>query len=109
MKKNMRLNRNGFTLVEVIVVSIIVAVLAAVAIPMYSGYIRSTKQAAVDQLAQTAAAAANNFYRKTGSDPSLADLNLFYDTAKFTVNVAPPNITVSSIPAEFTSPPAKYR
>jgi prepilin-type N-terminal cleavage/methylation domain-containing protein len=35
-----RKNQKGFTLVEVIVVAVIVAVLAAVAIPLYIGYIR---------------------------------------------------------------------
>jgi prepilin-type N-terminal cleavage/methylation domain-containing protein len=33
----------GFTLVEVIVVAVIVAVLAAVAIPLYMGYIRDSR------------------------------------------------------------------
>ena len=42
-----RKNQKGFTLVEVIVVAVIVAVLAAVAIPLYIGYINdSNRQAA---------------------------------------------------------------
>ena len=41
----------GFTLVEVIVVSVIVAVLAAVAIPLYTSYVASSKQNAVDNAA----------------------------------------------------------
>lgn len=36
-------NQKGFTLVEVIVVAVIVAVLAAVAIPLYNGYIRDSR------------------------------------------------------------------
>ena len=36
-------NQKGFTLVEVIVVAVIVAVLAAVAIPLYMGYIRDSR------------------------------------------------------------------
>jgi type IV pilus assembly protein PilA len=36
--------QNGFTLVEVIVVSVIVAILAAVAIPLYIGYINDSAQ-----------------------------------------------------------------
>jgi|WetSurMetagenome_2_1015567.scaffolds.fasta_scaffold77743_2 prepilin-type N-terminal cleavage/methylation domain-containing protein len=38
-----RKNEQGFTLVEVIVVAVIVAVLAAVAIPLYNGYIRDSR------------------------------------------------------------------
>ena len=36
-------NKKGFTLVEVIVVAVIVAVLAAVAIPLYMGYVRDSR------------------------------------------------------------------
>lgn len=36
-------DQKGFTLVEVIVVAVIVAVLAAVAIPLYMGYIRDSR------------------------------------------------------------------
>jgi type IV pilus assembly protein PilE len=36
-------SQRGFTLVEVIVVSVIVAVLAAVAIPTYIGYVRNAR------------------------------------------------------------------
>ena len=36
-------DKKGFTLVEVIVVAVIVAVLAAVAIPLYMGYIRDSR------------------------------------------------------------------
>jgi prepilin-type N-terminal cleavage/methylation domain-containing protein len=45
-------NDKGFTLVEVIVVSVIVAVLAAVAIPLYIGYIND---AAINQASNEAA------------------------------------------------------
>ena len=36
-------NQKGFTLVEVIVVAVIVAILAAVAIPLYNGYIHDSR------------------------------------------------------------------
>jgi prepilin-type N-terminal cleavage/methylation domain-containing protein len=36
-------SRQGFTLVEVIVVAVIVAILSAVAVPLYLGYINSAK------------------------------------------------------------------
>jgi len=44
-------NNKGFTLVEVIVVAVIVLVLAAVAIPLYNGYIRDSRQASVENAA----------------------------------------------------------
>lgn len=40
---NMKTKTPGFTLVEAIVVSVIIGILAAVAIPVYSGYIRDAK------------------------------------------------------------------
>jgi type IV pilus assembly protein PilE len=36
-------NQKGFTLVEAIVVAIIMAILAAVAIPLYTGYVQSAQ------------------------------------------------------------------
>ena len=41
MRKNKK--QKGFTLVEVIVVAVIVAVLAAVAIPLYNGYVKDSR------------------------------------------------------------------
>ena len=41
-------NNKGFTLVEVIVVAVIVMILAATAIPLYNGYIRDSRQSALD-------------------------------------------------------------
>ena len=92
-------SRQGFTLVEVIVVSVIVAILAAAAVPIYTAYLNNSRQESVDQLAQTAAAAANGFYRKTGADPTdpKGDLNLFYDQARFNVVINSPDITVSLV------------
>jgi prepilin-type N-terminal cleavage/methylation domain-containing protein len=104
MNKNFK-TRKGFTLVEAVVVSVIVAILAAVAIPLYMSYLSNTRQESVNQLAQTAAAAANNFYRKTSANPALADLNLFYDASKFTVTVsgAGGTVTVTLVsPSGFT-------
>ena len=87
----------GFTLVEVIVVAVIIAVLAAIAIPVYNGFVRDARQDAVDGLAQSAAAAANVWLRKTGANPALSDLDLFYDDDKFdvTVSAADSSITVT--------------
>ena len=50
MKPFMRSSKAGFTLVELIVVIAILAILAGVAIPVYSGYIKKANQAADLQL-----------------------------------------------------------
>jgi prepilin-type N-terminal cleavage/methylation domain-containing protein len=94
MKMNTGSSKKGFTLVEVIVVAVIVLILAGVAIPMYNGYIRQAKQDTVDNLAETAAAAANSFWRKTGIDPDVGDfeansgrLKLYYDSRKHEITL----------------------
>jgi prepilin-type N-terminal cleavage/methylation domain-containing protein len=50
-------NNKGFTLVEVIVVAVIVLILAAVAIPLYQGYITDSRQSAVENAAGSIASA----------------------------------------------------
>ena len=52
--KNVK-NQQGFTLVEVIVVAIIVAALAAVAIPLYNGYVTSSRNNAAANAAGSVA------------------------------------------------------
>ncbi|MBN2037667.1 MAG: prepilin-type N-terminal cleavage/methylation domain-containing protein [Chitinispirillaceae bacterium] len=96
-KKSHAYENRGFTFIEVVVVAAIVAVLAAVAIPIYIGYQNDARQRAVDELAQSAAAAADGFYRKTGLAPDSLDLNLFYDQSKFTVSVNSTSVTVTMI------------
>jgi prepilin-type N-terminal cleavage/methylation domain-containing protein len=88
-------DRLGFTLAEVLVVSTIIAILAAVAIPVYTGYVRSQRQAVVENLAQTAAVAANAWYRRHNTDPTIADLNLFMPVeGKFHIFIEGANIIV---------------
>lgn len=48
-------NQKGFTLVEVIVVAVIVAALAGVAIPMYAGYVNSSRSNAAANAAGSVA------------------------------------------------------
>lgn len=52
MNKHLSSNK-GFTLVEVIVVAVIVMVLAAVAIPLYQGYVRDARRSAAEGIAAT--------------------------------------------------------
>jgi prepilin-type N-terminal cleavage/methylation domain-containing protein len=46
-------NNKGFTLVEVIVVAVIVLILAAVAIPLYQGYMLDSRQATAENIGGT--------------------------------------------------------
>jgi len=48
-------SKKGFTLVEVIVVAVIVLILAAVAIPLYQGYVRDARQNTAHGIAATVA------------------------------------------------------
>ena len=54
--------RKGFTLIEVLVVAVIVAILAAVAIPAYNGYIQTSKERVAKNTAGTVAAAIAAYY-----------------------------------------------
>jgi prepilin-type N-terminal cleavage/methylation domain-containing protein len=80
----------GFTLTEVLVVGAIVAIMTAVAVPVYTGYVRNQRQEMVENLAQAAAVAANAYFRRTGLDPATdgSNLGLFFpDPTKYTVSV----------------------
>ena len=48
-------NNKGFTLVEVIVVAVIVLILAAVAIPLYNGYINDSRLSSLENAAGSVA------------------------------------------------------
>ncbi len=81
-------HKNGFTLVEVIVVSVLVVLLSTVATVLYNGYIQDSAQTAVKTLAETAAASANSYYLKTSVHPDSAKLDLFLpDATKYTVTI----------------------
>lgn len=69
MKKKM--NRKGFTLVEIIVVLVIIAIMAAFAIPAYTGFVDRAKQSEVlasgRVILVAAQTAAQETYSKDGS------------------------------------------
>ena len=94
----MKTGNSGFTLTEVIVVVVIVAILSAIAIPIYSGFVSDAKQDSVNNLAETAAAAANTYVRKKDETSlTVPILNLHYDSTKYTISIDKGNdqITVS--------------
>jgi prepilin-type N-terminal cleavage/methylation domain-containing protein len=81
-------NNKGFTLVEVIVVSVLVAVLSTVATLSYNGYIQTSRQKRVNALAFVAAASANSYYRKTSEKPEVSDLKLsMVDDSKYAITI----------------------
>jgi len=86
MKRN---DIKGFTLVEAIIVVVIMLILSAIGIPMYQGYVKDARYDGAKNLAETTAAAANSYYRKTGDSTGLdADtLRIFYDKKKYTVAI----------------------
>ena len=80
-------NQKGITLIEIIVVAVIVGILASVGIPIYSGYIRDQRQTTVNNLAETAAASANSYLRRTGTYPTNVqnNLQLYYNASQYNV------------------------
>jgi prepilin-type N-terminal cleavage/methylation domain-containing protein len=74
MRRHLKSGSAGFTLVEVLVVAIIISILAAVAVPLYTGYIKDQKRKAAVTVAQTVAVTASSFKRRTGAAPTLDQL-----------------------------------
>ena len=100
---------SGFVLVEILVVSIIVGILAVAAIPLYSGYIRSQRQATALAVAQTAAITASSILRRTGAVPTSPQLNaaiLLPNAAQFTVSVRSPAAGVNFVDVSENSNPS---
>jgi len=109
-------NKQGFSLVEALVVAVIIGILAAVAIPTYTGFINDQRVQTLNSLAETAAASANAYYRRIQSmtavpTPILKNatpLFLYFDDAKYTITWAGTNITVTekngSAPKSVTVP-----
>lgn len=98
--------RQGFVLAEVLVVALIIAALAAVAIPTYTSMIKSQRREATRNIAQTAAMSANVYARKFGLPATICNntatcsnkLGLFLpDPSKYSIYVqTAPNLVVVS-------------
>ena len=61
----------GFSLIEILVVAVIVAVLAAVAIPSYNQYIRYSKEKVALNYAATVAQSAGTYYSQSQVVPAI--------------------------------------
>ena len=68
----------GFTLLELIVVVIIIAVLASIAVPMYRGYIKSTRASEATSRLGAIVTAAKNYYQRYSQWPASFEVEGFY-------------------------------
>lgn len=67
-----KLGQKGFTLVEVIVVAVIVAILAGVSIPLYNGYVNSSRANQAANAAGSVASFLGACYQAKGTPQKLA-------------------------------------
>jgi prepilin-type N-terminal cleavage/methylation domain-containing protein len=112
----MKVTDKGFSMIETLVVCVIVAILAGVSIPLYSGYINNQRKVTCTNLAATAAAAGNAYWRRTGTDvptgsytPNQAPLFLYFNANKTTVSVTGSVITVTDKEKTSISDTASYK
>jgi type II secretory pathway pseudopilin PulG len=103
----MKISTSGFSLIEAVVTAVIMVILATVAIPLYVGYIRDQRQQTVNNLAETAAAAANAYFRRTGTNPNNSTidvLQLYYDNSKYSITIPNNgNIRVNELNSSFNA------
>jgi len=87
--------RKGFTLIEVLVVAVIVAILAAVAIPAYNAYIRGSKEKVALNFAATCAQSAATYYAQSQVAPTtLDDINVTSPSG-YTATISGTSVTVT--------------
>lgn len=100
--KKINKKQQGFTLVEVIVVAVIVAVLAAVAIPLYMGYVKDSRTNVCQSNASSVATALSTANSR-GQTPAADWLTGDAATGMKVTIPADPNV-IGSAPNSITLP-----
>jgi len=72
MLKHFR-SRKGFTLVEILIVVVMLAILFAIAVPIYVAYVASARSAEAQEAINSIKAAANVYRARTGNWPGSVD------------------------------------
>lgn len=99
-------------MVEALVVAVIIGILSAVVIMMYTDYLGNQKQAMAKGIAQSGAAAANMYWRRTGLVPDSAALKLFLSAPeRYTVTIRNMSVVVSDVsdPENLLAARVKYK
>lgn len=93
-------NDRGFTLIELMVVVIIVGVLAAVAIPLYTGYIKNARTSEGVARVGAIMTAAKAYHQQNSAWPASATAAGFYadfsDTEHFSYSMTASGYTVTA-------------
>ena len=98
---------NGFTMVELMIVVVIIAVLAAIALPSYRQYVlRANRTEATRYLSDIAARQERYYYSNNHYTSTLADLsagsivprNYAFSTVASAASVSPPTYAITATP-----------